>query len=67
MTGLRTANGINIDHVEKQYGSNFSDDLIKNATSFLECGKLVLRNSQLQVDEQEWFRADSIISDLFVI
>ena len=67
MTGLRTAKGISVEHIEKLYGEKFVDRLWRNSQSFLECGKLNMVNDQIIIPEDEWFRADTIISDLFVV
>ena len=63
MTGLRTANGVSLDEVEKRFRREGA--LLDDAQAKLECGKLELRNGTLIIPENEWMMSDSIISDLF--
>ena len=67
MTGLRTSMGVNLDHVQKQFGKELMDHLLTEASRHLADGTLRLNNTTLYLPAEHLFTADSIISDLFVV
>lgn len=67
MTGLRTSMGVNLDHVQKQFGNEMMDHVLTEASHHLAEGTLRLDNTTLFLPAQHRFLADSIISDLFIV
>ena len=66
MTGLRTMEGISIDRIANQWGQIIADNILHNATQYLEQGHMVYRNPFLQLTISGKFLADGIAADLFV-
>lgn len=65
MTGLRTANGIDLRQIASRFGAYRTEKLLGNAQNYLECGRLKLQGDQLTIPESEWLLSDKIIADLF--
>ncbi len=65
MTGLRTAKGISLQTIETRFGAQIADQLLADAQSKLECGKLALHKNTLTIPEEYWMLSDGIIADLF--
>lgn len=67
MTGLRTIWGISLDRVDKDFGSDFKNMLIKNAQKHIDNNTLKIENNTLFVTDKGKFLADGIAADLFII
>lgn len=67
MTGLRTIWGISLDRIEKEFGKDFLDYLLKQAEKFLSDDLLAVENNVLKTTGKGKFLADGIASDLFLI
>ena len=65
MTGLRTKWGINLQEIEKQFGTEYHQLLMKNARSFLRNGEMYERENHNFLTRKGIFIADYIISALF--
>ncbi|MFD1017338.1 radical SAM family heme chaperone HemW [Winogradskyella rapida] len=65
MTGLRTIWGVSIAKVQRDFGTEFKDYLLKNAESFLSQGLLDLKDDHLCVTKKGQFLCDGIASELF--
>lgn len=67
MTGLRTKKGVSLEKVERDFGKNYSEYLLKQAESHLITELLVLENQILKISKKGKFLSDGIASDLFMI
>ncbi|RPD97713.1 radical SAM family heme chaperone HemW [Aureibaculum marinum] len=68
MTGLRTIWGINLQKIEKVYGTIYKTELLKNAEKYIQKGILiVINNKLLKTTQKGKFLADGIASDLFIL
>ena len=67
MTGLRIKKGVSLEKVEKEFGKNYSDYLLKQAKIPLQKDLLVFENNNLKVSKKGKFLSDGIASDLFWI
>ncbi len=65
MTGLRTIWGVSIAKVQRDFGTEFKDYLLKNAESFISQGLLDLKDDHLCVTKKGQFLCDGIASELF--
>ncbi len=72
MTGLRTIWGVSFQKVEKEFGTDFLNQLKKSAKPFIRKGLLEIKlddvsNNTLTTSTKGKFLADGIASDLFII
>ena len=67
MTGLRTMWGVSLEHIEKEFGSEFQSALLNNARSHVASENLVLENQHLKITPKGQFLSDGIASDLFIL
>ena len=67
MTGLRRAEGININLVDKRFGAEFSEHLMEEARPMLKDGRLEERDRHLYIPAHQRFFSDGIASSLFYI
>jgi len=67
MTGLRTASGVNIARLEESFSSEILDHFEKELTKGLQSGVLKTTENHLIIPEENWFLADGIASDLFIL
>ena len=67
MTGLRTMWGVSVEHIEKEFGSEFQSALLNNARSHVASENLVLENQHLKITPKGQFLSDGIASDLFIL
>ena len=65
MTSLRTAEGLDIDFVEKKFGKEKAERIIHDAEKCLQQGKMVLEESSLILTKEGKFFADGIAAELF--
>jgi coproporphyrinogen III oxidase-like Fe-S oxidoreductase len=65
MTGLRKMEGISLNEMETNFGSEILHHLQSASAHLLKTGRLVLRKNRLCIPEREWFLADTLISELF--
>ena len=67
MTGLRTIWGVSIIKVERDFGVNYKNYLLEQATIHLKNDLLYLKDDKLLVTKKGKFLSDGIASDLFKI
>ncbi len=65
MTGLRKAEGIELDYMESTFSKTLIHHLIDSAAPLITQRKLILKAEVLSIPETEWFTADTIIAELF--
>ena len=67
MTGLRTIYGVSLEKIERDYGVNFKDYLLKQAQEYLKDHLLYLDGDTLLVTRKGKFLSDGIASELFML
>ena len=67
MTGLRTIWGISLDKVEKEFGTDFLEYLLKQSEKFIADDLLYLDEKILKATQKGKFLCDGIASDLFLL
>ena len=67
MTGLRTIWGISLERIEKEFGIDYLNYLLKQADKFLLDGLLSIDENVLTATAKGKFLVDGIASDLFLI
>ncbi|WP_299128155.1 radical SAM family heme chaperone HemW [uncultured Winogradskyella sp.] len=67
MTGLRTIWGVSLTKVEKEFGINYKDYLIEQATVFINQHLLYIDGEYLRVTKKGQFLSDGIASELFML
>lgn len=67
MTGLRTAKGVNLGFISEQFGGQFAEHLQITTEKFLNRNILITQNNIFTFLPLHWYKADSIISELFFI
>ncbi|MBG6109329.1 oxygen-independent coproporphyrinogen-3 oxidase [Flavobacterium sp. CG_9.10] len=67
MTGLRTIWGVSLDRIEKEFGREFLDYLLKQSQKFLNDNLLSIENNILKTTKKGKFLTDGIASDLFYL
>lgn len=65
MTGLRTIWGVSLDRIEKEYGTNYKNYLLKEVQRFIDNEQLQLVNNVLKTTVKGKFFCDGIASELF--
>lgn len=66
LTSLRTAEGADIDFIQKNYGSTFEQDLLGKSKVFLNKKELVLNKGILRMTPEGWLKSDLIIEKLML-
>lgn len=67
MTGLRTIWGVSLVEIENKYGDNYKKAVMDQAKRYLENGSLFLEKDHLLIRPENYFLADGIASDLFLL
>lgn len=67
MTGLRTMWGVSLHEIEQLYGEKYKKEILNNAKKYLEHDTLLLENNQLFLKSENYFLADGISADLFLL
>lgn len=67
MTGLRTIWGISLDRIEKEFGNEYLQYLLKQAQRFLLDELLSINDGILTATSKGKFLVDGIASDLFLV
>jgi len=65
MTGLRTIWGVSLDRIEKEFGTNYKNYLLKEAQCFIDNEQLQLVDNVLKTTVKGKFFGDGIASELF--
>lgn len=66
MTSLRTVWGCDLEHIRNVFGKGFSDQLLKQAESYLISGKIDKTGEILSLTREGKLYADGIAADLFL-
>jgi oxygen-independent coproporphyrinogen-3 oxidase len=64
MISLRTMNGISLERVEKEFGTNTKKELVKQSARFIDAGIMLLEENRLHLSSEGLFLSDGIITDL---
>ena len=64
MVGLRTCEGVDLQHIESVFGQPLLSYLLKNAQPHLDSGKLCIEQKRLHLTEKGIYTSNDIISDL---
>lgn len=67
MTGLRTARGISLQHLEQSFGADRLHYALQQATPHLQQGLLLRQGDTLKLSHQGIFISDGIMSDLMFV
>ncbi len=67
MTGLRTIWGVSLEKIEKDFGIEFLEYLMKQSQKFLNDDLLFIENNILKATQKGKFLCDGIASDLFLV
>jgi len=65
MTSLRTAEGLSLDFVSTQFGSNTMDQLQENSFRHQENGSIIHEKNMIKLTRKGKLLADGIAADLF--
>ena len=64
ITSLRTMWGLSLSRLKEEFGTELEQYCLENAQSYLNTGKLELRNNTLYLSKEGIFTSDGIMSDL---
>jgi hypothetical protein len=67
MCGLRTNWGVSLIKINSDFGSNYKNQLIKNAQKHINKNFLFIKNDFLYISRKGKFLSDGIASDLFIL
>ncbi len=67
MIGLRTAKGVDVQRLKEDMNDEISAHYQHSVQQKLNDGKLILEDGFLKIPEKNWFFADGIASDLFIL
>ena len=67
MIGLRTSWGVDLAALENNFGEEILVHFHQSIQSRVEDGVLITENNHLKIPEKNWFLADGIASDLFMV
>ena len=64
MVGLRTCEGVDLQHIESVFGKQYLSYLLENAQPHLDIGKLCIEQNWMHLTEKGIYTSNDIISDL---
>ena len=64
ITGLRTREGIPLNDIERRFGNEYKDYLLKASRNFIDTGKLILDGNYLRLSDKGKFISDNILRQL---
>ena len=67
MIGLRTVWGVNMLDLKMKFSTEIIEKFQKDIQQKVDDGLLILENNHLIIPEKNWFLADGIASDLFLV
>ncbi|MDR1698378.1 MAG: radical SAM family heme chaperone HemW, partial [Prevotellaceae bacterium] len=67
ITALRTAEGIDVSKINRQFGKDFADYCRQKAQPFIQSGKLALKKSEIKTTDSGIFISDYIMEKLMFI
>lgn len=65
MIALRTAEGIDIEKIKRQFGEKFKEDILNHCKKYESAQMITLKNDRLLLTDQGKLLADGISADLF--
>jgi oxygen-independent coproporphyrinogen III oxidase len=65
MTSLRTAEGLNLDKISREFGNNYTEELVARINKYKDGGKLLAKGALLVLTNDGKLFADGIAADLF--
>lgn len=66
-TALRTSDGIDLKKVENMLGSEYSNQVVKNAAKHIDEGLLELKGGRLKLTKKGIYISDMIMSDIMIV
>lgn len=66
-TSLRTSDGIDIEHMRKEFGADRAQTLVQEAAPIIERGLLQLKDGHLSLTREGLYISDDVMSDLVVV
>ncbi len=66
MTSLRTAWGMDMEHIRKKYGVHYFEHVSRELPKFIDAGKLIQTKNVVSLTRKGKFLSDGISSDLFM-
>ncbi len=67
MVSLRTAEGIDLNYIKKEFGEEFAIKLVANSGRYLSNGLVEQNDNKIRLTNQGKFLADGIAAELFLI
>lgn len=67
MIGLRTAKGVDMQRLKEEMNDEIAAHYQHSVQQKLDDGKLIVEDGFLKIPEKDWFFADGIASDLFIL
>jgi oxygen-independent coproporphyrinogen-3 oxidase len=64
MISLRTTDGISLERIEQEFGTNAKKELLKQSARFIESGIMLFEENRLYLSSGGLFLSDGIITDL---
>lgn len=64
LTGLRTMWGIDLNELDKKFGTKYLEFCLKNAKKYINLEDVILENSKMKLTSKGIFISDGIMSDL---
>jgi oxygen-independent coproporphyrinogen-3 oxidase len=64
MISLRTTDGISLERIEQEFGTNAKNELFKQSARFVESGIMLFEENHLRLTSDGLFLSDGIITDL---
>lgn len=64
MISLRTTDGISLERIEQEFGTNAKKELLKQSARFIESGIMLFEENRLHLSSGGLFLSDGIITDL---
>ncbi len=65
LISLRTAAGVDLDYITKNFGVSFLEHTLQQVQRHLATGTLAKNDNRLQIPPRQFLRADEVIRDLF--
>ena len=66
-TALRTSDGIDLKKVENMLGSEYSNQVVKNAAKHIDEGLLELKDGRIKLTKKGIYISDMIMSDIMIV
>lgn len=67
LTRIRTKWGVDLNHVNEEFGISYKDNLLKHCARYIQTGNVLLNNDVLYLSRNGLFISDEIMADLMII